>query len=136
MNFIQDLPSSVVISIVEPRNLGTPQQQMLGNPLVKAGSPVVALCQASNSNPEPMTKWYRDGYPILANSTGTFNSSSVFVKNDYNGMSYLNFTATSSDHMKEIRCDVNVVGFTRTMHGSLTLAVKCKFAFSLYFDLF
>jgi hypothetical protein len=38
----------------------------------------------------------------------------------------MSFVATSSDHLKEIRCDVNVRDLTRTMHGSLTLEVKCK----------
>lgn len=112
--------------MVHPNNLGNPVQQMQGLPTVKSGSTVIVSCRATNSNPEPIITWFRDGYPVLPNSEEKFNSSYEFVKNEYNGIGNLQFVATSSDHMKEIRCDVRVKGFARIMHGSLTIAVKCK----------
>lgn len=117
----------MVISVVDPNNLGNPTQQMHGSVLVKAGSVVVVSCRATSSNPEPVFTWYRDGFPVLANSIEKFNSTNQLVnKKEYNGVSYLYFIATSSDHLKEIRCDVRVQGHARTMHGSLTMGVKCK----------
>jgi hypothetical protein len=36
----------------------------------------------------------------------------------------MSFIASSSDHLKEIRCDVKVRDLPRIMHGSMTLEVK------------
>lgn len=94
---------------------------------VKAGTRVVFSCRSPNSNPQPFITWFRDSYPVLLNSEEQQNLTSIFVNNkEYETVSYMSFIATSSDHLKEVRCDVKVRDFPRTMHGSLALEVKCK----------
>jgi hypothetical protein len=125
------LPSSVVISTVEPEVV----TNQLSTVTVKAGTRVVFACQAPKSNPQPFITWFKDGYPVLLNSDEEQNLTSVFINNkEYDTTSYMSFVATSSDHMKEIRCDVKVRDLPRTMHGSLTLEIKCKLLF--YINLF
>jgi hypothetical protein len=121
--FCKDLPLSVAISTVEPVVV----TNQLSTMTVKAGTRVVFACQAPKSNPQPFITWFKDGYPVLLNSDEEQNLTSVFVNNkEYDTTSYMSFVATSSDHMKEIRCDVKVRDLPRTMHGSLTLEVKCN----------
>lgn len=97
----------------------------VGGASVKSGTRVVFSCRSANSNPQPFITWFKDGYPILLNSDEEQNLTSLFVSGkEYDTTSYMSFVATSSDHMKEIRCDVKVKDQPRTMHGSLILEVK------------
>ena len=119
----QDLPSDVIISVVEPSINVT---QLVGSVIVRAGQRVIFACRSKNSNPQPVITWYKDSYPILFDNSEQKNLTSQYVNNkEYDTISYMSFLVTSSDHLKEIRCDVNVRDLTRTMHGSLTLEVKC-----------
>ncbi len=94
---------------------------------------MIFACRSKNSNPQPIITWYKDSYPILFENNEQKNLTSQYVNNkEYDTISYMSFLVTSSDHLKEIRCDVNVRDLTRTMHGSLTLEVKCKIFFSFF----
>lgn len=109
------------MSVIEPVLLTT----HVTNVTVKAGTKVVIACRAQNSNPSPFITWYKDSYPILLNSEEQQNITTKFVnEKEYDTISYLSFIVSSSDHLKEIRCDVRVGDISRTMHGSLTLEVK------------
>ena len=122
MHFFIDLPSNVIISIVEPTLIST---QPLNNVTVKAGTRVVFSCRSPNSNPQPVITWFKDSYPILFNSDEQQNISSSFInEKEYDTISYMSSIASSSDHLKEIRCDVKVRDLPRIMHGSMTLEVK------------
>ena len=116
------MPTNVIISVVEPAiNLTQP----LANVTVKAGTRVVFACRSPNSNPQPLITWFKDSYPILFNSDEQQNITSTLVNGkEYDTISYMSFIASSSDHLKEIRCDVKVRDLSRVMHGSLTLEVK------------
>jgi hypothetical protein len=118
------------MSVVEPTINVT---QLLGSVTVRAGQRIIFACRSKHSNPQAVITWYKDSYPVLYESDEQKNFSSQYVNNkDYDTISYMSFVATSSDHLKEIRCDVNVRDLTRTMHGSLTLEVKCNYSFLIY----
>lgn len=117
------MPSDVIISVVEPIVNFT----QFGSISVYAGQRVVFACRSKNSNPEPIITWYKDSFPVLFDNDEQKNLTSQFVNNkEYDTISYMSFVTKSSDHLKEIRCDVNVRDLSRTMHGSLTLEVKCN----------
>ena len=110
------------MSVVEPTTIIT---QPLSNVTVKAGTRVVLACRSPNSNPQPTITWFKDSYPILFNSDEQQNTTSKLVDGkEYDTISYMSFIASSSDHLKEIRCDVKVRDLPRVMHGSLALEVK------------
>ena len=112
----------MVISVVEP---SVTANQPLNNVTVKAGSRVVFSCRSPNSNPQPLITWFKDSYPILFNSDEQQNLTSKFVdEKEYDTTSFMSFIASSSDHLKEIRCDVKVRDLPKIMHGSLSLEVK------------
>lgn len=113
------------MSLVEPKIFSN----QITNLTVNAGNQVVFACRAANSNPEPIITWFKDSYPILVNSAEQLNVSTQLINNnkEYDTISYLSFPVTSSDHMKEVRCDVKVRDIPRTMHGALMMEVKCKF---------
>lgn len=98
------------------------------NQTVKAGTKVVFSCRSPNSNPQPFITWFKDSYPVLINSDEQQNLTSKFVNDkEYETVSYMSFIASSSDHLKEMRCDVKVRDIPRTMHGALTLDIKCNY---------
>lgn len=94
---------------------------------VKAGNRAIFSCRSPNSNPQPYITWFKDGFPVLIGSEEQQNLTSSFGNNnEYDTISYMSFIASSSDHLKEIRCDIRVKDIPRTSHGSLKLQVKCK----------
>lgn len=94
---------------------------------IKAGERAIFSCRSPNSNPQPYITWFKDGFPVLIGSEEQQNLTSSFGNNnEYDTTSYMSFIATSSDHLKEIRCDIRVRDIPRTSHGSLKLQVKCK----------
>ena len=116
------MPSSVNISILNPTS---PVLQVFANISIKAGTRAVFVCHSPNSNPEAEITWSKDSYPITFGPNEFQNISSKLINNkEYETISYMSYEITSSDHMKEIRCDVKVGNIPRTMHGSLTLDVK------------
>jgi hypothetical protein len=114
----------VKMTLIEPKVYAN----QITNLTVNAGSRVVFKCHSPNSNPEPVITWFKDSYPILLNSEEQQNTSSELVSNgkEYDTISYLSFIASSSDHLKEVRCDVKVRDIARTMHGALNMDVKCS----------
>ena len=99
--------------------------------LVRAGSRVVLSCRSPNANPKPFITWFKDGYPLLQSSSAeeeTQNVSHVAAatgdRGGFDSISYLSYVATSSDHLKEIRCDVKMPELPRIMHASIPLEVK------------
>ena len=122
---LKDLPTNVNISIIEPTSSAF---QVFSNISLKAGIRAVFACQSPNSNPAAEITWFKDSLPITFESKETQNTTIRLVNNkEYETISYLSFEIGSSDHQKEIRCDVRVGSIQRTMHGSLTLDVKCNF---------
>ena len=126
MKLALDLPTHVNILIVEPT---TTAFQIFSNISLKAGVRAVFACHSPNSNPVAEITWYKDSFPITFESKEQQNTSFKFINNkEYDTISYLSYEIGSSDHHKEIRCDVRVNSLPRTMHGSITLDVKCNFS--------
>lgn len=115
------MPSNVVLSLVNPIDKANNSFS------IKAGDRAIFKCQSPNSNPQPYITWFKDGFPVLIGSEEQQNLTSSFGNNnEYDTISFMSFIATSSDHLKEIRCDIRVRDIPRTSHGSLKLQVKCN----------
>lgn len=98
---------------------------MFSNISIKAGTRATFACHSPNSNPQAEITWTKDSYPITFGSNEYQNTSFKFInEKEYDTISYMSYEISSSDHMKEIRCDVRVGNIQRTMHGSITLDVK------------
>jgi hypothetical protein len=116
------MPSNVNISIIHPTSTAF---QLFSNISIKAGTKALFACISPNSNPKAEITWTKNSFPILLGPNEYQNISSNFINNkEFETISYLSYDVTSSDHMKEIRCDVRVGTLPRTMHGSITLDVK------------
>lgn len=116
------MPSNVAISLINPIDNAN------NSLAVKSGTRVIFSCRSPNSNPQPYITWFKDGFPVLIGSDEQQNLTTTFVGDkEYDTISYMSFIAGSSDHLKEVRCDVKVKDIPRTTHGSITLEVKCKF---------
>ena len=112
----------VNLKLVDP-----PEQANVNSTSIKAGTRVVFACTATNSNPQPQITWFKDSYAMLLQPDQQENVTSSLVNNkEYDTVSYMSFVVTSSDYMKELRCDVKVQDIPRTMHGSVNMDVKCK----------
>ena len=117
------------MSLVEPANLvSAANNNSISTVAVKAGTRVVLACHARRSNPQPTIAWFKDGYPMLLNVDEQQNLTSTLVAADkeYDTVSHMTFVVTSSDHLKDVRCDVGIRDVARTMHASLGLEVKCN----------
>ena len=124
---IVDLPKDVDMSIVQPATVGL---QLATNVSVKAGTRVTFACRSSNSYPQADIAWFKNSFSMMLDSNAHVQTNLTYElngNNEFDTISYLSFDVISSDHLREVRCDVKVGNMQRVMHGSIILDVKCKF---------
>jgi len=88
---------------------------------------VTFACRSSNSYPQADIAWFKNSFPMMLDSNAHVQTNLTYelnANNEFDTISYLSFDVISSDHLREVRCDVKVGTMQRVMHGSIILDVK------------